>query len=314
MASIGIDFGGTSIKIGLVEQDELLAVEQLNADAEGTLKSKLPELGDAIDKLIDQHSTYGKPQCVGLAFPGIVDSDRKCITSEYVKFTDAMHINLPQWAADRWGIPLAMENDARAALVGEWQYGAGKGFDNLVMCTLGTGFGSAALVNGRILKGAHYIAGNLGGHMIVNFEGDRCNCGAIGCAETEGSSWVLESRYRDHQLMAGSSLAAVGSLNFKDVFEHADRGDELGQLIRDRSIHAWCAAIFNLVHAFDPDLVIIGGGIMRRADIIIPRVREYIDENTWPVAGTYDFAAAVQPDYAGVLGMAYLASQEISSN
>src|SRR3990170_7444612 len=96
------------------------------------------------------------------------------------------------WAMERWGVPLVLENDARAALVGEWQYGAGKDCDNVVLITLGTGVGTAALINGKLLHGKHFLAGSLGGHMSINLHGDVCNCGNLGCVESEASTWALQ--------------------------------------------------------------------------------------------------------------------------
>ena len=308
MLTIGIDFGGTSIKIGLIDNEQLIHVRQIPADSDGTLKNKLPEIEECVETIMAEHAAGMTPRAIGMAFPSIVDSISMRITTEYVKFSDAIRLDLPSWAKSRWGIPLVLENDARAALVGEWKFGAGQGYSDIVMVTIGTGFGSAVLTEGRLLKGAHFVAGNLGGHMIINHRGSKCNCGAIGCVESESSSWVLESRYRDSPLMASSSLADIDQLNFRDVFLHADNGDEFALRIRDDSISAWAATVFNLVHAFDPSVVIVGGGVMHRADIIIPALREYVDRYTWPVAGTYRFLTAEQPEYAGVLGMAYLAS------
>ena len=313
MTIAGVDIGGTTIKVGISIDQELQEVVELPADSSGSLLDKLPEVASCVEQLCRQYSTGSAPDAVGIAFPSIVDSDTLKITTRYVKFPDATHVDLAGWAEDTWGIPLALENDARAALVGEWQYGAGKGHDNIVMCTLGTGFGSAVVCNGMLLKGAHYVAGNLGGHMTIDYRGDICNCGGIGCVETRGSSWMLEKQYGNRPELATSALNDVSGLNFKDVFHYAELGDEFATEIRDDAIRAWSAAVSNLLHAFDPSILVIGGGIMKSRDIILPRIREYVDKYTWPDPGTYTIVPASHGHQAGVMGISYLALQALEA-
>ena len=280
MVIAGVDIGGTTIKVGISVDGNLKHVEKIPAHSSGSLLEKLPDIAQCVELLCEKFTSQSKPEAIGIAFPSIVDSDAKTITTQYVKFAGSTSVDLSAWAHQTWGIPLALENDARAALVGEWKYGAGKGSDNLVMCTIGTGFGSAAVCNGRLLKGAHYIAGNLGGHMTIDFQGGVCNCGGIGCVETHGSSWMLDQRYGDHPELRQSALRHRSQLNFHNVFTHAANGDDLAIEIRDHAIAAWSAAVVNLVHAFDPSLVVMGGGVMKSKDIILPRIQEYVDTYT----------------------------------
>lgn len=312
MITIGIDLGGTTIKLGVVKDHRLIGSAEIASDANRSLRTKLPEIAMAVDSLMSEHSDENsKPDAIGLAFPSIVDSKDMRVLLQYVKFSDADELDLKTWAEQTWDVPFVLENDARAALVGEWQYGAGRGEENIVLCTIGTGFGSAVLINGSVLKGAHYVAGNLGGHMVVDFKGDKCNCGGIGCLETEASSWVLDSKCRSNPLITESSLSRLTTINYRDVFDHADAGDSLAIEIRDNSILAWSAGIVNLVHAFDPVVVIIGGGVMRRGEVIIPSIQKYVDQHTWPPAGTYKIKPAHDFTNAGVMGMAYLARQAV---
>ena len=312
MNTIGIDLGGTTIKLGLVRDHRLIGSKEILSDASKSLQAKLPEIAVAVDQLVEEClDGKAKPDAIGLAFPSIVDSKRMRVLLQYVKFADADELDLKSWVDQTWGVPFVLENDARAALLGEWQYGAGRGEENIVLCTIGTGFGSAVLMNGKVLKGAHFVAGNLGGHMVVNFKGDKCNCGGIGCLETEASSWVLESKCHNHPLINESSLSSLANINYRAIFDHAEAGDDLAIEIRENSITAWSAGIVNLVHAFDPDIVIIGGGVMRRGQLIIPSIQKHIDQHTWPPAGTYKIIPAHDFTNAGVMGMAYLARQAI---
>jgi glucokinase len=301
---IGVDMGGTKIKIGLVSGGKLVESTHTEALAHETLAERLTEIGNGVDRLLQKHGS--KPSGIGIAFPGIVDSDRMKILSRYVKYPDAQEVNLPGWAMERWGIPLVLENDARAALVGEWQYGAGKGCDNLVLITLGTGVGSAVLVNGKLLKGKHYLAGNLGGHMSINLHGDTCNCGATGCLETEGSTWALDRHVKQAPDYLTSALFLDKEINFNVLFTRARQGDKLAMGLTDNCLKAWAAGMINLILAYDPERVVIGGGIMKSKDIIIPYLNEMIKKHPWLTGSEVQLAAAEQVDSAGIVGMYHL--------
>src|SRR5690606_10461604 len=214
--AIGIDMGGTSIKLGLVHDGTLVEATKVPAAAEVTLSARLDDIALRVRQLADKHGVVLNG--IGLAFPGIVDAPNKRILSRYVKYPDADTVDLPLWAAREFGLPIAVENDARAHLVGEWQYGAGRGCDDLVLVTLGTGVGSAAMMDGNLIRGRHHIAGNLGGHMTVNLFGSVCNCGNIGCVESEASTWSLQRSLSRAPEFHGSALSLEGDVNYEKVF------------------------------------------------------------------------------------------------
>lgn len=301
---VGIDMGGTSIKIGLVKDGKLLAGTKIQAAAHITLSQRLDEIADQVDLFLNDHGCT--PFGIGIAYPGIVNSAEKKILSRYVKYPDAQKINLPLWAQERWGIPLAFENDARAALLGEWQYGAGRRCDNLVLITLGTGVGSAVLINGKMLRGRNHLAGNLGGHISINLHGDECNCGNIGCVESEASTWALQKIASRSANFPTSSLRNEKEINFNSVFTWADKGDALALEIKANCLRAWAMGIINLIISYDPERVVIGGGIMNSKDLIIPYVKEMIKKDIWIKDNPIEFAPAEQLEYAAILGMYYL--------
>jgi predicted NBD/HSP70 family sugar kinase len=305
MPSIALDLGGTRIKMGLVENGTLLASENLAIPSSDSFAAVLPLIETQVNKMMAA-SGVKSIDGIGMAFPTIVDSDRMRLLYKYVKYNDANDVDLAGWAKSTWGAALVMENDARAALVGEWQYGAGKGVDNLVMVTLGTGVGSGALVNGRLIKGSHYLAGNLGGHMAVNFDGRRCNCGNTGCLESEASSWALPDILKTQPGFADSPFAKGEKHDFEAVFRLAAAGEPFATVVRDRCLDAWAVGILNLVYAYDPERVVIGGGVMKSADVILPFIQNKINHAAWLPANALEVVAAKQPDWAGVLGIGYL--------
>jgi len=304
-----MDLGGTRIKFGVMDEGRLVSTASIVVPSSEHFAAVLPDIERQIDNML-QEGGYDSLQGIGMAFPTIVDSDNMKLLYKYVKYNDANDIDLKGWARSKWNAPLAMENDARAALVGEWQYGAGQGSDNLVMITIGTGVGSAALMNGQLLKGTNYLAGNIGGHQIIRFDGVPCNCGNTGCLESEASSWALPDILKKHPGYAGSAFdTGAERPDFEAVFRLAGAGDAFSLSVRNRCMDVWFNGILNLIFSFDPEKVIIGGGVMHSADVILPYIQHKINHASWLPANPARMVAAQQPDWAGVLGAGYLASR-----
>ena len=296
--------GGTQIKLGFVDETgNLVETEIVPAKSELDMEIRLSELVEDINRILsNKYYLLG----IGIAFPGIVDHTRNRILSKYVKYAKAHKTDLNHWARTNWSVPLVIENDARAALIGEWQYGAGKGSDNILMVTLGTGMGSSVLIEGNLLRGRNFLAGNLGGHMSIDFEGDKCNCGNTGCVETVGSTWALAKNLANIEDYESSRLSSLSTFGFKDVFEFASDGDEVAEKLKNKSLEAWSAGIINLLHAYDPELLIIGGGIMKSKKEIIPFIKKRINERSWLPKDSVKITTANQTKYAGILGACHL--------
>jgi glucokinase len=142
--------------------------------------------------------------------------------------------------------------------------------------------------------------------MSINLHGDVCNCGNLGCVESEASTWALPkiaSRYPD---FSSSSLAKEADLNFGAVFNHAKAGDRTALAIQEHTLKAWSLAIINLIHAYDPERIVIGGGIMKSKDLIIPHVERMIRKDIWINDHVIELVAAEHVEYAGILGMCHL--------
>jgi len=305
--AVGVDMGGTTIKLGLIHNGDVVAQTSLAASSHMNLISRLAEVADKADELLDQH--HAEPFGIGIAFPGIVDNVRHRVLSKYVKYPDAQEVDFARWAIERWNIPVALENDAKAALVGEWQFGSGKGAKDLVLLTLGTGVGSAVMIDGKLLSGRNFLAGNLGGHMTINMHGETCNCGNIGCLETESSTWALGALVRKNPEYATSTLSKESEIDFKTLFEHGEAGDSLAVKIRDNCLKAWSLGIINLIHAFDPEMIVIGGGVMESHHVLLPHIHRMIATHSWVKNDPPQLLAAKHPQLAGLLGMYHLLTQ-----
>jgi glucokinase len=175
---------------------------------------------------------------------------------------------------------------------------------------LGTGIGGVAMMNGQILRGKHGQAGVLGGHMPVKFNGRSCNCGAIGCAESEASGWALPLICRDWPGYADSLLVHLES-NFKNLMTCAAAGDTVARAIQDHCLQVWGAAAIAAVHAFDPEVLLYGGGVMQSGEVILPYLQDYVRQHAWTPWGTVRVRAAQLGSEAALFGAIPLIARKL---
>jgi glucokinase len=302
MRALVLDMGGSHVGCGLVEDRTVLETASIDTVA-GSLEALLPVFVTSFQELL-RRAGLQTSDCSGVVvgFPGIVDARSGSIRSTLDKYPDACDLDLAGWACEAFGLPIRLENDARLALMGEAFAGAGQGIDNLVMMTLGTGIGTAAMIEGHLLRGVHACAGNLGGHFTVQMGGRRCKCGNIGCAEAESSGWALPEIASSFPGMANCSLAIAANLTFADVFQHAERGDATALAIRSHCLDVWAANAVSLAHAYDPEVLILGGGVMQSASTIVPHIQRYVAEHTWRGMGEVQVRAADLGSSAALIG------------
>jgi glucokinase len=239
---------------------------------------------------------------VALGFCGLADARIGRVVSTNKKYEDAPSIDFNAWCKEEFGLRFGIENDARMALLGERHVGAARGCDNLVMITLGTGIGGAAMIEGKLLRGRHAQAGCLGGHLPAKVDGRPCTCGAIGCLEAEASGWALPLMAREWKGFARSKLAGQQNINFQSLFDLADAGDQVAGEIREYCLKVWAAGAVGLIHAYDPEKIVIGGGVMRRAAVIVPYIQAYVNERAWTPWGKVEIVAAQLGNDAGLFG------------
>jgi glucokinase len=299
--ALAIDLGGSHASCALVEDKRILASRTVSADRTNDLRSLLPGLSETLQEIRADRSDT-RLEGVVFSFCGLVDYAHDRILSTNAKFDDGPRLDLVAWCRREFDLPLKMENDARLALLGEWYAGAAEGCDDVVMITLGTGIGGAAMSQGRLLRGKHSQAGCLGGHLPVDFQGRACSCGAVGCAEAEASSVSLPHVCRSHPHFSSSTLAAESPITFETLFRHLAQGDRVAQEVADRCLRVWAANIVGLIHAYDPELIIVGGGVMKSATHILPFLQTYVQRHAWTPWGKVRVAGAKLGNDAALLG------------
>ena len=296
MKNIVIDMGGTRVKLALLEGEKLVSQTIIPAHSQGGgILKTLAGIEKAIDEMMSAES-ISFIDSIGFSLPGIIDTKNKKILSINDKYIDGVGFDFSGWAEKTFNASLFMENDARAALLGEWQGGAGKGIDNIVMITLGTGIGGAAFIERRLLHGKHFQAGCLGGHFTIDFRGEMCNCGNKGCAESIASSWGLPR-------LAEKMGFRRENVDYKILFDAMSEGDAIAKEILDICIDAWSACAVNLIHAYDPEILIIGGGVMKSADYILPKIEKRVNKYSWTPWGKVKVEKAASGDAAALYGM-----------
>ncbi len=300
----GMDFGGTNLKAGVFnEAGESIVFEQT------PLRSHMQ--GDLLDNLIVYalRLTGGYDITAGgLAIKGLVDSKAGRVVEDVGEGNLLAGADLRGAFRRALGVPFAVENDARAYAWGEWCFGAGQGTEVMACLTLGTGVGGAVVTHGAPYIGADPLGGILGGHLTIDRNGPPCPCGSRGCLELFCSATAFRARVEEaHPELAGNigdtlSLGATLPAFFEAV---RDQGTTY-QATLDAYLDDLAFGVINIIHAFGPDMVVLGGGVMNSADCILPGLIERVDAGAWTVPrGRVDIAAAALGNRAASLGVAF---------
>lgn len=310
---IAIDLGGTVVKVGLICNGEI--IESIHFDSQLPIGfiANLPRIQEAVNNTLSLHSIESSQLSgIGLAFPGLVDPKKKRVISTNAKYDDARGYDLNRWVEKNWNVPFFIDNDARLAVVGEWQHGAARGKRNVVMMTIGTGIGTGVIIDGKVLYGQHYQAGSLGGHFVVDYKGRSCTCGNRGCVEAMASSFFLPIIIREHPQLSSSFKKLADTIDFKEIFDLAATGDKDALLLRDECMDVWSAAIVTYIHAYDPEIIVLGGGIMNSAQVIIPYIKEKVNRYVWSPSFKVEIVMAQLSENAALQGVRFCLKQEKS--
>ncbi|QKG83217.1 ROK family glucokinase [Kroppenstedtia pulmonis] len=311
---IGIDLGGTSMKLGMVdEQGQLIGKTE-----EPTSRFVSPEVGldrmvGSVKLMVDQTGiSWDNILGLGIGLPGFLDIPRGRI----VKLTNIPWENVPiqRYLEDRLQVPVSIDNDANAAALGEAWSGAGVGIRDMICITLGTGVGGGIIANGGLIHGVSGMAGEVG-HIQVEKDGDLCSCGQRGCVETLSSATGMLRLVREAVNMGKQTRlqksVEQGSLQVQEIFEEAKRGDPVAKGVIGTAIDGLgrLMAILSVVN--NPEAFIIGGGISKAGPFLFePLQRSYgLYALSQASAGVRIIPAQLGND-AGIIGAAGLQAKQ----
>lgn len=305
---LGLDIGGTEIKAGLVD-----ASGRLLKSASTATPADPDSLRRCLADLIRQVAAEAAPRAAGIAAKGIINAATTRVealpgTLSFLEGRLLGELIAPLLAPQT---PIAADNDARAAMAGEFKWGAAQGCSDAVLLTLGTGVGGAVVAGGRLLRGVGGVAGHFG-HLTMDPDGPPCICGNHGCLETffsaraiEAEAFAVAHRGCDTRLV---ELVRNGRLTCAAVFEIAAAGDLHAQRIVRRAARVLAAGIASLIHAYDPEVVIVGGQIAQAGEPLFAILRT---EAAWRTRRLLRREVPIVPARftaeAGVLGAAALA-------
>jgi glucokinase len=309
---LAIDLGGSHAACAVVRGGAIVTGKSLPADGGSGFASLLPALSETLHELLrTAQIDRGECAAVVLGFPAIVSAREKRVLATNAKFDDAPGLDLEAWCRREFELPFLIENDARLALLGESRFGAAGGARDAVMITLGSGIGGAALLDGRLIESKHGLAGTIGGHMPVVLNGRLCSCGNVGCAEAEGSTFFLPEIYRQRPGGADGILAGLKSIGFAELFQAVEAGDPPAAAALEHCLQVWSALTVALIHAYDPEVVVFGGSVLKRADQILPRLQAHVDAHAWTPGRKVPLRAATLGSDAALLGAIPLAEYSL---
>lgn len=311
MLYVGIDLGGTNIATGLVSEDgKILAKKSIPTKAKRTAKEIIADMAKAaIDVVIENGYTMDDIGSVGIGSPGAIDKAKgELIYANNLPFNHTpMRDEMQKYIKK----PVYIENDGNCAAWAEAVAGGTRGAKDSVAVTLGTGVGGGIVVNGRLYNGFNFIGGELG-HMVIALEGVPCSCGRKGCWEAYASATALirqtkEAAESDKDSKMWDYYKKEGKFTGRTAFNAAKEGDKTAQMVVDNYVKYVGCGLANIINIFQPEIIVVGGGIANEGDALMNPVRDYVNSQTY----TKDVKAcrierASLGNDAGIIGAALL--------
>lgn len=295
----GMDFGGTNLKVGVFDEDGRALVFHTKPLKDCVASGSLLE---CLLKVAEE-TIGGLPvNAGGLAIKGLVDSETGTVRNDIGAGALLAHIPLRETFSTHLGIPFAVDNDARAYAWGEWRFGAGRNSRTMVCMTLGTGLGCAVISNGSPYTGVNQYGGLLGGHLSIDRHGPVCPCGHRGCLELYCSAPALQQRIA----LAHPELGSGSSDTLERFFDGVRKGLTGYAETCDSFVEDLAIGIVNIVHAYAPDRIVLGGGVMKSADVLLPPLTALVHQRAWTFPrGMVTMAGAALGDTAAAVGIAF---------
>ncbi|SMC28922.1 glucokinase [Clostridium acidisoli DSM 12555] len=308
---IGIDLGGTKISGALANlSGDIISKYVLPTNASEGEESVLKRIFTVIEKVLeDGKKSSEEIKAIGIGSPGPLDVKKGIVIS--TPNLPFENFELVKPISERFNIATYLDNDANVAAIGEHIFGAGKGTENMVFVTVSTGVGGGAILNGRIYRGSTCNALEIG-HTTIEKNGPRCNCGNYGCVEALASGTAIGKRAKEAvQRGEETSLKNYKEVSSYEVFKEAEKGDKVASEILDSCLNYLGICIANIIASFDPEMVIIGGGVTNGGSIVFEKVREVVKERCFDsMANSCKIAPAGLGTDAGVIGAVALAITE----
>lgn len=311
---LAMDIGGTKLAVAMMADDGSLHGLQY----EPTHRDRGP--ADVIARLLDMghraiaEARLGSPAATGISCGGPLDPRTgRLLGPPHLPGWD--NVPLGELVAEAYRVPFTLQNDATAAALAEFRYGSARGANTMIYLTLSTGVGGGAVIGGRLMLGAAGNGGELG-HITVRPGGRRCSCGRRGCLEAYCSGNNIARRAREAMVGAPDSwLAGLGHpITSADVAQGKRHDDPVASAVWDETVALLGQALTDLVNVFEPDIVVLGGGVTRSGDLLLEPLRRIIRTSAMPPAGAAaTISLAALGDLTGVVGAGAIAYDSLAT-
>ena len=311
---IGVDLGGTNTRTALVNREGIVLDKQKEATvAAGGHEQVIAKLIGNINRQRENAGRLGRTViAVGVGAPGVIHEQTGVVVKS-PNFPDWNNLPLRKTLELELGIPVFIENDANAAALGEQWRGAGSGIKSMIFLTLGTGVGGGIILGGRIWHGADGMAGEVG-HMTISPDGRQCGCGNTGCLEMYASSRGIVMTFGEIWSQQDAAAPLPPGITSEQVYQAARSGDHIAVRAMQDMGRSLGIGIANLINIFNPEMVVIGGGVRDAWDLFIDATRDEIRRRAfeYPAERT-KILPSVLGDDAGMVGAAAVALQKIEA-
>lgn len=314
--AIGIDLGGTKVLSALIDKTTgkvVASVKKKTKKDKGPNKI-LEKIVESIQELIDdKHVEKDSIESIGIGAAGQVDRKNGILLA--APNLDCFNVPLKQIIEDEFSIPTYVGNDVEIATLGELKFGAGKGYQNLVCVFVGTGVGSGIVRAGELYQGATGTAGEIG-HIVVDYGGRQCGCGAMGCLEAYASRSAIEKRITGALKKGRNSIILDYIEDGKPISssmirKSLEQGDELVTQALDEASEYLSAGLASVINFINPELIILGGGLIDAIDYFYDKTILKAHVKALPVpASKIEFKKAELGDFSGVIGAAFLSEKQ----
>lgn len=315
---VGIDLGGTELKIGIIDQNGTILIKDAYKMPIATHGYEVVEfVGNSMQKLIEKSQfPIANFKGIGIGAPGLLNPE----TGQLLNVVNIPHLNGVFLAPDlekRFSLPTWLDNDVNAMALGEMFYGAGKGYKDCIAMTLGTGVGGGLIFDGKLYRGACFTAGEIG-HLSINSEGLLCPCGNYGCLERYIGRDGIVSRFNYylskeipstiHQFTENNEITP------KAIAKAAESGDALSKEVMTETGKYLGIALVTLTNVLNPEIFIIGGGIANAGDLILEPARHELQKRAYTIpAKKVNVVQAALRNDAGIVGAASIAVDKLNS-
>ncbi len=312
---VGIDLGGTNIAIGLVDKNGgIVHNDSIPTQAHRHYTEIIKDMADLSLKVIEDAGYNVKDiKSVGVGSPGAPDKENGILV--YANNINFYNVPMRNEIQKYINLPVFIDNDANCAALAESVAGAAKGKKHSITVTLGTGVGAGIIIDGKIYSGFNDSGGEIG-HTVIHMDGEQCTCGRKGCWEAYASVTALIRHTKKAAHMHNDSLiyksvdGNIEEINGRTSFDAAKAGDDIGEEVVQNYIQYIAEGATNIINTFQPEMLVIGGGISKEGDYLLNPLRELIQRNVYckhvPMT---EIKAALLGNDAGIIGAAMLGKQ-----